>query len=255
MSANSTERFSDRADNYVKYRPSYPAEIIDILTQKTSLLATSSVADIGSGTGISAKLFLDNNCTVFGVEPNQAMRIAAEKWLQPYPAFHGIAGTAEATTLPDCSVDYAIAAQAFHWFDPVATKRELARILKPSGWFVLIWNVRRLSSTPFLQAYESFLQKYGTDYTAVGHRVVDRSKLQSFYGQEPTLKKLYNEQTLDLPSLAGRLLSSSYVPNAEHPNFRSMLNELEALFEQYNENGIVRLEYDTELYWEHIVYS
>ena len=246
---DSTHRFSDRVDNYVKYRPSYPAAVLDILSQEAGLTSASRVADIGSGTGISAELFLKAGCTVLGIEPNREMRRAAEKMLQDYPAFHSITGTAEATTLPAESVDYVVAAQAFHWFDLPAAKHEIFRILKPGGWLVLMWNSRRMSSTPFLQAYESLLQKYGTDYAAVGHRIVNRPALEAFANGNLELRKLYNEQIFDFQGLKGRLLSSSYVPKEGHASFQPMMDKLTQLFKQHNDNGFIRIEYDTELYW------
>ena len=249
--ADSTRRFSNRVDNYVKYRPHYPAEVIQVLAEETGLTPSSAVADIGSGTGISVELFLQADCTVFGIEPNQEMRAAAEKLLQGYSAFHSIAGTAEATTLPDHSVDYVIAAQAFHWFEPLQTGREFARILKPNGWTVLLWNSRRTDSTPFLKAYESLLQTYGTDYLSIGHKNVNKESLEAFTGGPLQLKTLYNEQLFDFPSLQGRLLSSSYMPTEGHPNFQPLMDQLAQIFEQHSENGQVRVEYDTELYWGH----
>ena len=249
MIANSTRRFSNRVSDYVKYRPSYPATVLEVLRQETRLSTSSTIADLGSGTGISANLFLAAGCTVFGIEPNQEMRAAAENTLQDCANFRSIAGTAEATTLSNDSVDYVVAAQAFHWFDPSAARREIFRILKPDGWLVLIWNSRRISSTPFLQAYESFLQEYGTDYNVVGHRIVNCSALEDFAGKKLELKKLYNKQIFDFEGLKGRLLSSSYIHKEDHPNFSTMIDDLRQLFMRYNNNGTVKVEYDTELYW------
>lgn len=247
--ADSTRRFSNRVDNYVKYRPTYPEGVLDVLRAETGLTRTSIVADIGSGTGLSAQLFLEAGNAVYGVEPNQAMRAAAEKILQSEPKFQSVDGTAEATTLSDNAVDYVVAAQAFHWFDPLPTGREATRILKPNGWIVVMWNTRRLAATPFLQAYESILQKYGTDYLSVKHRNIDRQTLELFSGSRLALKRLYNEQLFDFQSLSGRLLSSSYAPDESHPDFKPMMHELSQIFEQHNQDGHVCFEYDTELYW------
>lgn len=245
---DSTQRFSNRVENYVKYRPSYPSAVVEIL-KEAGLSSPATLADIGSGTGISAKLFLEAGHVVYGVEPNAEMRGAAEKMLRAYPAFYSVSGTAEATTLPDNSVDCAIAAQSFHWFNPQLAGQEAARILKPNGRAVLMWNTRRTASTPFLQAYESLLQKYGTDYLVVGHRNVHREAIEAFLGTSFELRKLDNEQIFDFQSLSGRLLSSSYVPAKGHPNFPPMMRSLAQLFEQHNHSGFVRVEYDTELYW------
>src|SRR5579885_3110804 len=133
MPTDPTRRFSDRVENYVRYRPHYPDGVLDVLRTETGLTPTAVVADVGSGTGISAKLFLRNGNLVLGVEPNREMREAAERLLSDYPHFTSVAGTAEATTLPDRSVDYAVAAQAFHWFDHDRARHEFARILHPGG--------------------------------------------------------------------------------------------------------------------------
>lgn len=251
--ADSTRRFSDRVGNYVRYRPAYPKELLQILKTETGLNAGSIIADIGSGTGISSELFLRNGNTVFGVEPNPEMRKAAEMNLQQFSYFHSIQGTAEDTTLPSASVDYVMAAQAFHWFQVQKAKIEFARILRSAGWVVLCWNSRKVDATPFLCAYEELLRRFGTDYHAVRHRSFDSSLLQkSFFGGDVRFHTRPNEQQLGYPALKGRLLSSSYVPNESHPDYNAMIDELHRIFKKHNENGIVRFLYDTEIYFGHI---
>src|SRR4051794_35122333 len=114
---DSKARFSDRVENYVKYRPTYPTAVLGYLRDEAGLTVQSVVADVGSGTGISSELFLRAGCTVYGVEPNADMRAAADGLLAQYPAFRSVDGSAEATTLPAGSADLVIAGQAFHWFD------------------------------------------------------------------------------------------------------------------------------------------
>lgn len=250
---DSTRRFSDRVENYVRYRPGYPEGVLPILREETGLTPAAVVTDIGSGTGISSELFLRNGNTVHGVEPNEAMRKAAEAHLQRYPHFHSIPGTAEATKLPSQSADYVVAAQAFHWFDPQQAKREFARILRPSGWFVLLWNSRHLDSTPFLRAYEMLLQEYGTDYGEVQHKNISPAVLRALFAEGKfELRTLPNEQRFDFEGLQGRLLSSSYTPTEAHPKYRPMLRELERIFAQYEEQGEVCFAYDTEIYFGHV---
>lgn len=251
--ADPTRRFSDRVENYVRYRPGYPEGVLHILREETDLTPASAVADIGSGTGISSELFLRNGNPVFGVEPNPEMRRAAEALLQRYPKFRSISGTAEATTLPSRCVDHVIAGQAFHWFDTRKAKQEFARILRPGGRVVLLWNSRRTDSTPFLRAYEALLQRYGTDYREVQHKNIDLEALRAFFaGGRIEVRTLYNEQRFDFKGLKGRLLSSSYTPTEEHPSCQPMLHELERIFERYGEQGEVCFEYDTEVYFGHV---
>src|SRR5215203_3908885 len=149
--SQSVERFSNRVADYARYRPGYPREILSLFESDCGLTPHSIIADIGSGTGKLSELFLTNGNPVFGVEPNALMRETADALLANYPGFRSVNGTAEATTLADSSVDFVTAAQAFHWFDPVVAKVEAARILKAGGWAALIWNDRKLTSTPFLE--------------------------------------------------------------------------------------------------------
>jgi SAM-dependent methyltransferase len=129
-----TERFSGRAEGYAKYRPGYPGEVLGLLEERCGFDRVWIVADVGSGTGNLARLFLENGNAVYGVEPNEEMRGAGERALASYERFVSLAGTAEATTLPDGSVDLVSAGQAFHWFDRERTREEFRRILKPGGW-------------------------------------------------------------------------------------------------------------------------
>lgn len=249
------KRFSSRADNYVKYRPGYPDAVIDILKSDCGLTKTSVVADVGSGTGILTKLFLDNGNSVFAIEPNAAMRLAAERLLGSSRGFKSIDANAEATALEAQSVDVVAAAQAFHWFNRAKAKREFVRILKPGGWVVLIWNERRLDSTPFLRAYEDLLLRYGTDYGKVRHENVT-SEIDEFFAPEPfQLRTLQNAQHFDFESLKGRLLSSSYAPDQDHPNFTAMLGELAEIFKGNEKHGIVSFEYETKVYYGHLRHS
>src|SRR5271166_831925 len=164
---DATQRFSSRVDNYVRYRPGYPTEVLELLKNECGLTSDSVIADIASGTGIFTRMLIENGNHVFGVEPNDDMRRAGEQFLRSYSGFSSIAGMAEATTLPGHSVDMVTAAQAAHWFDREKARREFVRICRPGGWTVLLWNERRTSSTPFLRAYEQLLVQYGTDYQDV----------------------------------------------------------------------------------------
>jgi len=250
--SQSVERFSSRVDNYIKYRPGYPTEIVTILKNECGLTPQSIIADIGSGTGKLSELFLKNGNAVIGVEPNAGMRVAAEKILESYSSFKSINGTAERTTLDPTSVHFITAGQAFHWFNPADSKTEFLRILKPHGWVALIWNDRKLQSTPFLQDYEAFLLKYGTDYQAVRHDKAEE-RIADFFGPATvTLKVFPNDQVFDFDGLRGRVLSSSYTPDPEHPNFPPMVHELEQIFDKHQRNGRVVFDYDTKVYYGHL---
>jgi len=251
---DSTLRFSSRVENYIKYRPGYPTGVIETLARECGLTNESVVADIGSGTGILTELFLKNGNRVFGVEPNREMREAGERLLKKYPDFTSVDGAAEATTLADRSVDFITAGQAFHWFDRERARKEFARILRPTGWVALIWNERLTDTSPFLRAYGELLQKFGTDYAAVDHRNVDTETITAFFApQSFTLEKFENRQVFDFDGVKGRLLSSSYVPESGHPNYLPMLDALRAIFDKYQANHQVDVDYVTLMYVGHLV--
>ena len=245
---DSTRRFSDRVDNYIRYRPGYPAGVLDVLRGAIGLAPEMVVADIGSGTGLSTALFLQNGNQVYAVEPNREMRLAAERLLGAWPAYHSVNGTAEATTLPDASIDCVVAAQAFHWFDPVKTRTEFRRILRPGGHVVLLWNRRLTDATPFLRAYEKLLENHGTDYAQVRHERIDEAGLRDFFLPGFRRRTLPNAQSFDFAALQGRLLSSSYAPNEGHAEFGPMMELLRRIFDEHQRDGSVRFEYETEIY-------
>jgi SAM-dependent methyltransferase len=248
-------RFSTRAENYVKYRPGYPSGILEILESDCGFSATSVVADVGSGTGILSEMLLKNGNTVFAVEPNAAMRLTAEDFLKKYAKFNSVDATAESTTLATDSVDFITAAQAFHWFDRKKAKAEFARILKPGGWVILIWNERQLDSTPFLRAYEQLLLRYGTDYQQVRHENVADEIAEFFAPETFALRTLENVQHFDFKALKGRLLSSSYAPELDHPDLIPMLSKLEKIFNDNQKGGIVDFEYETKVYYSHLTHA
>ncbi len=246
-------RFSDRAEDYAKYRPHYSHDVVDALRQACGLTSQHLLADIGCGPGMLAEIFLDNGNRVIGVEPNREMREAGEKYLSGYPNFSMLEGSAEDTTLSEASVDFVLAGQAFHWFRPPETRVEFARILKPSGWAVLVWHDRDIDATPFLRAYEAFLRRHANDYEQVTHKyLASYEALQRFYApNEVQIIKQHNEQRLDFDGLRGRLLSSSYIPKSGEKH-EAMLDALPKLFSDHAVGDRVVLEYDTKIYYGHL---
>jgi SAM-dependent methyltransferase len=247
--SNATSRFSDRVENYVRYRPGYPREALQALQSQSRLAPDHVIADIASGTGIWSRMLLENGNPVFGVEPNTEMRQAGERLLAGFPNFTSVAGTAEATTLLDKSVDFVMAAQAAHWFDRERARREFLRILKPGGWLVLLWNERLTDSTAFLRDYEQLLLTFGTDYEDVRHeRTTDA--VNEFFDPAPYKEHVFPmRQEFDHAGLEGRLLSSSYAPGPEHANHTPMLRELRRIFETHAIAGRVTFDYKTRVYF------
>jgi len=246
---DATQRFSSRVENYVRFRPGYPPEVFELLQRECGLAPDSVIADIASGTGIFTRMLAENGNRVFGVEPNDKMRRAGERLLESYSGFTSIAGTAEATTLPDHIVDIVAAAQAAHWFDREKARREFVRILKPGGWLVLLWNERRTDSTPFLREYEHLLLSYGTDYQEVRHERTT-AEIADFFSPSPfRSRNLEMRQEVDYTGLEGRLLSSSYTPTSDHANYDTMLRELRRIFDAHQIDDRVSLDYNTLVYY------
>jgi SAM-dependent methyltransferase len=242
-----TRRFSSRVADYVRYRPHYPREIVAWLDEAIGFTPAWRVADVGSGTGIFSRLLVENGNVVLAVEPNDAMRFEAESTLAAFPNFESVRGTAEATTLPDGCVDLVTAAQAFHWFDPAATRREFARVLKPDGWALVVFNTRRSDASPFMRAYDEFLHARAVDYGFVDHRLVDSGRLRAFLGDYRVWRMNFSV-IHDLDGVFGLSKSSSYTPSPEHPDHKSFYDELRATFDAHARDGHVEFLYETEAY-------
>ena len=243
-----TQRFADRVENYIKFRPGYPKEVVSTLQHTYSLTPDKLLLDVGSGTGILTALFLERGYTVIGLEPNQEMREAGERLLAKYEGFRSNSGQAESTGLPDQSVEVILAAQAFHWFDKAASRREFVRILKPGGILALIWNERKVDSL-FLEAYEAFLHEHGRDYAKVDHRKTDAQVVEAFFAPSPVQAHQFpNQQLFDYEGLEGRYLSSSYAYNYQDPECEPALERLKEIFDTHAIEGKVAMTYDTWMY-------
>ncbi len=196
-----------------------------------------------------SELFLKNGNRVYGIEPNEAMREAGEEYLACYDEFVSVEGSAESTTLEDAAVDFVAVGQAFHWFEPGAARREFARILKPAGWVVIIWNELLTGSTPFLRDYQALLMKFSYDYSRVSESYPREEQMREFFGPCPFARHdLPSTQEFDFAGLSGRLRSSSYAPPEEHPSFPLMMVELERIFRTHERDNRVSMEYLTRIY-------
>jgi len=246
VSLNPTTRFSDRVENYVKYRPSYPSQIIPFLEETIGLQKDHRIADIGSGTGLFSELFLAKGYEVIGIEPNEAMRRASDRKLSKYGGFTSRAHRAEKTGLRSHSVDLLTVAQAFHWMEMLPTKKEFTRILKPGGHIILAWNIR-LKNSAFMIAYHELKQEFAIEHHAVDQ--INPEAIQFFYEPLKAQEKSFdNQQLLDFDALKGQLLSSSYIPLPGNPRYEDMITRLAALFVAHNEKGFVRMNFETKVY-------
>jgi ubiquinone/menaquinone biosynthesis C-methylase UbiE len=242
---NPIEIFSDRVQNYLAYRPGYKPAILDVLREEYSFTIDDVIADMGSGTGLLSELFLKNGNIVFGIEPNAEMRTAGEQRLKAFSRFVSVNGRAEATTLGQDSIDFVTVGQAFHWFNQAQTKQEFARILKPTGWVVAVYNMVR-TDAPFLLACEQFYATYLADKDAEAEEV---DIYTPFFGKGNYAKREVSGvcQKLDLTGLIGRVLSRANTPQEKSPLYEKMLNALETIFDEYQQDGKVEMSYATEV--------
>jgi ubiquinone/menaquinone biosynthesis C-methylase UbiE len=253
---DNTQRFTGRAQDYDLYRQRYPAEeVLAHLRAWCGLEPDWLIADIGAGTGMLAEVFLENSNRVLAIEPNPDMRDqmhASFDRLGPcWPRIEVIDATAEATTLPDASIDMVAAGRAFHWFDKDRALAEFRRILKPAGWVALVSAGRtRLAKdhaaadSEFreqLSAFERLLTEHGTDYTYVrsGYRVHDN--MQALFGPDAELlqAQLPGTQQLDWSAFHGNAMSLSVVPQPDHHNFETFQRGLRMHFDNYAEDSIL----------------
>lgn len=243
---DSTKRFSDRVENYVKYRPGYPEDMIDFLLQK-GISSKSTVCDIGSGTGILSRQLIDKVGKLYAVEPNEDMRFYSDQMLSAYGNYQSLKDSAEKVSIEDSTIDAITVAQAFHWFDREKCKKEFKRILKSDGLIFLIWN-NRINNTEFLQSYDDLLYQYGTDYASVNHQNITDDVLAEFIDSHFEKTVFDNFQDFDLEGFLGRAFSSSYTPSEDHQDYKPFLSALTDLFRKHEKEGIVRFNYQTEVF-------
>ena len=246
VTSDSTTRFSTRVENYVRFRPGYPAAVAELLRREYGL---GELADVGSGTGLVARVFLDAGFGVTGIEPNREMRLAGDQLLADYPRFRSIDARAEATTLADQSVGLIVAGQAFHWFDVAKTRREWQRILRPGGGVALIWN-RRFVETPLMREVEAVTDKFAALGDPDGAiREAGQGRVAEFFGSAAyRVDEFPNQQQFDFEGLLGRIASSSYLPMAGQAGYEEMAGELGRIFEKWQADGTITFEYRTKVF-------
>lgn len=247
MDLNASRRFNNHAQDYHKYRPRYPEAIITYLESNIGLKKTHAIADIGSGTGIFTELFLRNGYPIAAIEPNAEMRLEAEKTFTDLNLLKSMDGSAEHTGLADGSVDLITVAQSFHWFDFEATQKEFKRILKPGGHILLVWNILQQRS-PFLKAYQELKNKYADDKPYA--KQVDEDLISRFFEPYHFVKQeIYHSRLLNLDELLGYFRSSSYSPIVGESNYPTLVKDIAKLFDEFEKDGHVKLEYDTKMYY------
>lgn len=247
--------FSSRVDNYVKYRAGYPVEVVNTLRSECGLSLNWHVADIGSGTGLLARLFLDFGCVVTGTEPNNEMRAAGEQNLANYSNFTSLPGSAEATGLADASIDLITAGMALQWFDIPRARVEFQRILAPGGWVALVWNRMLTGPQPFMRTYTDLILEYSPGWTETLRRDGPGSSLNlpGFFGGLYQRRTFPMQQSMDWEGVCGRILSTAHAPQPDDAASLPMFARLRDIFNQYQDGGRVAVEYETELYYGHLL--
>ena len=250
LQTDSKARFTTRVETYRKFRPGYPAAVVELLARECGLSGDDTVADVAAGTGILTERFLAAGYRVIAVEPNAAMREACTALTAEYPKLECVDGSAEQTGLADHSVALITVAQAMHWFDLERTRWEFVRILKPGGWCAVLYNHRRMEGDTFHAGYEQILREFGSDYTAVQGKHLGPEKIAAFFAPSPVKTATFeNFQEFTLEGLMGRALSSSYMPQPGDERYPEMEAAVEELFAQHQQDGHVRMEYETVVCW------
>jgi len=245
----SMDKFTDKAEVYAKYRPSYPREYIEYLITEAGLNQDSIIADIGSGTGILSRQLIEKRFPVIGVEPNDDMRSLAEKSLKLDSRFISIKATAENTTIKDNSLDLVTVAQAFHWFDKEKFKLECQRILKQDAKVALVWNSRDGSSDINKESAE-VCQKYCPNFKGFSGGIEETPVVyqQFFKDGKYDFKNFSNDLQFDFNGFLGRYLSASYSPKKTDKEYNPFIAALSNLFEKYSKNGKVVIPNNTRSY-------
>lgn len=235
-----TERFSGRVEAYRAYRPGFPRAILPFLREHGALPARAVVADIGAGTGMFAEIFLEAGHRVFAIEPNIEMLEACCELAAHQPALQVLQGSAEATTLPDASIDLIAVGRAMHWFDWPRAHREFTRILRPRGWVLVATNGHRDSNAPVSEEMSAIFRKWRTDSAEADTRHDFNERLQEFLDAATWHRATrYHSMTMDFPTLLGYAESLSAIPRLGERGYEGMVAELRMIFERYAENGIL----------------
>jgi len=228
-------KFSDKADNYAKYRQGYSEDILEYFSEY-GFSSNSIVADVGSGTGKLTKIFLENGNTVYAIKPNDNMRNIADSLLNGFKNYISINGSAENSTLQNGIIDFVVVGQAFHWFDAPKALIEFKKILKKNGVLSIIWYHRK-TDTPFWKGYENILKDNIPEYKGSNYRnFTDEIMEKYFSGDYKKVEKIYSRE-LDFVELLGSFSSSSYTPKEDTIEYRNLSKLLNGIFIKYMKNN------------------
>ena len=246
-----TQQFTGKAAAYTKGRPDYPEAVFSDLYDRFGFRADSVIADIGSGTGKFCKPLLQRGSTVYAVEPNADMLQRAQADLAQEGRYHPVQAGAEATSLPAASVDHITCAAAFHWLDAEAFHAEAVRILRPNGLVVMAWNVRD-KEAPFNRAHAEVFARFCPKFESLSHGYdACQGDLTHFYGGSFEKLAYADDSVQDKKKFLARSLSSSYALKPEHADYPAFIAALEALFDAWQQDGLVVVPAQTVVFIGH----
>ncbi len=239
MTARSTRPFDAWADDYDRYRPSYPDSLFDEIGARLGVAPDARVVDLGAGTGIATFAMARRGWRLTAVEPGAAMLDQLRQRAEADGLnVEAVEASAEETGLPDAAFDLATAAQAFHWFDRPRAVAEMARIVRPGGGMALFWNVRRAEASEVVADYERLIGRFFGDagigqYQQHGRAAEEAATRAAFDGnpawQELTYDEPRHEQTVDAETFIGMAFTASYVRRLDPDGQARFRDELETL--------------------------
>jgi SAM-dependent methyltransferase len=247
MTTDPRTQFSSKAQGYQDHRWDYAPAAIETLIGQTHLGDKAVIADIGAGTGMVSRHFIERGYQVFAVEPNLAMRQMAEQALGHDPAFHTIDGLADATTLAKQSVDLIVVGRAIHWFSPVSTRDEFLRILKPTGWLAILRTP--VTASPLKTAIDTMRTAENGCIEALHKQRIESTPLNFYYGNDDFLFWNFPATTQEgWEQLLGRITSFSSTPSEADPLYPQFKAALRAVFDHFSVDGQVTVDFSTELF-------
>ena len=206
-------------DDYERGRPGWPIEAVGV----AGLAPSSAVVDLGAGTGKLTRLLVRRFARVVAVEPSAPMRRLLGSLC---PQAEALAGSGQQIPLPDASADGVFAAEAFHWFDDDRAAAEIARVLRPGGTLVLLWNLPGGPWQPSAAAAEGLLAALGPAAGEVDYDPLDLAGPRRLPGQgalaglpfEPVREaRAANPQALDRDGLVAYYASMGWLADLPDP--------------------------------------
>lgn len=229
--------YQGKSSFYKEGRLGYSEGLLELISQL--IPPSSSIADIGSGTGIFSAALLEQGYKVYCVEPSASLQQQAEALLSQCDRFIPVLASAESTSLAEQSVEAITVASAYHWFEQEQFLRECQRIIKPNGYIFLIYNIRKSDDLLSLEQ-KQICQRYCPDFSSFHHGADKTRENCSAFFQEGWQEALFpHDLTYSKEQFLSRCLSSSYSPPQSHPDYPAYRQALEKLIEKHAENELI----------------